>query len=32
MTNIEKEIVILLCQRIWPRIEAVMEDSGDFIE
>jgi hypothetical protein len=29
MTNIEREIVILPCQRFWPQIEAIVEASGD---
>jgi hypothetical protein len=32
MTNIEREIVILLCQRFWSQIEAVVEASGDLIK
>ena len=32
MTNIEREIVILLCQRFWSHIEAVVEASGDLIK
>jgi hypothetical protein len=28
-TNIEREIVILLCQRFWSHIEAAVEASGD---
>jgi hypothetical protein len=31
MTNIDREIVILPCQRFWSQIEA-MEASGDFIK
>jgi hypothetical protein len=27
MTNIDREIVILPCQRFWPQIEAVVEAS-----
>jgi hypothetical protein len=29
MTNIEREIVILTCQRFWSQIEATVEASGD---
>jgi hypothetical protein len=32
MTNIDKEIVILPCQRFWSQIEAVVEASGDLIK
>ncbi len=32
MTKIEREIVILPCQRFWPQIEAVVEASGDIIK
>ena len=32
MINIDREIVILPCQRFWSQIEAVVEASGDFIE
>ncbi len=32
MTNIEREIVILLCQRFWSHIVAVVEASGDLIK
>jgi hypothetical protein len=32
MTNIEREIVILPCQRFWSQIEAVVEASGDLIK
>jgi hypothetical protein len=31
MTEIDREVVILLCQRFWSQIEAVEEASGDFI-
>jgi hypothetical protein len=31
MTNIEREIVILLYQRFWSQIEAVVEATGVFI-
>jgi hypothetical protein len=31
-TNIEREIVNLLCQRFWYQIEAVVEASGDLIK
>jgi hypothetical protein len=30
MTNVEREIVILLCQRFWSQIEAVVEATGVF--
>jgi hypothetical protein len=30
MTNIDREIVILLCQRFWSQIEAVVETTGVF--
>jgi hypothetical protein len=29
MTNIEREIVILTCQRFWSQIEAIVKTSGD---
>ena len=29
MTNIDREIVILPCQRFWSQIEAIVEASGD---
>ena len=33
MTNIEREIVILTCQRFWSQIEeAVVEARGDLIK
>jgi hypothetical protein len=33
MTNIvDREVVILPCQRFWPQIEAVVEASGDLIK
>ncbi len=32
MTNIEREIVILTCQRFWSQIEALVEASGDLIK
>jgi hypothetical protein len=32
MTNIDKEVVILPCQRFWPQIEAVVEASGNLIK
>ena len=32
MTNIEREIVILTCQRFWSQIEAIVEASGDLIK
>jgi hypothetical protein len=31
MTNTEREIVILTCQRFWSQIEAIVEASGDLI-
>jgi hypothetical protein len=31
MTSIDREIVILPCQRFWSQIEAVLEASGVFI-
>jgi hypothetical protein len=31
MTNIDREIVILTCQRFWSQIEAIVEASGDLI-
>jgi hypothetical protein len=31
MTNIERENVILTCQRFWSQIEAIVEASGDLI-
>jgi hypothetical protein len=31
MTKIDGEIVILLCQRFWSQIEAVVEATGIFI-
>jgi hypothetical protein len=31
MTNIDREVVILTCQRFWSQIEAVVEASGDLI-
>ncbi len=31
MTNIERKIFILHCQRFWSQIEAVVEASGDLI-
>jgi hypothetical protein len=31
MTNIERGIFILHCQRFWSQIEAVVEASGDLI-
>jgi hypothetical protein len=31
MTEIDKEAVILLCQRFWSQIEAIVEARGDFI-
>ena len=31
MTNIDRAIVILPCQRFWPQIEAIVEASGDLI-
>jgi hypothetical protein len=32
ITKIEREIVILLCQRSWSQIEAIVEASGDLIK
>jgi hypothetical protein len=32
MTNIDREIVILPCQRFWSQIEAVVEATGVFIK
>ncbi len=32
MTNIDREIVILPCQRFWSQIEATVEASGDLIK
>ena len=32
MIEMDREAVILLCQRFWSQIEAVVEASGDFIE
>ncbi len=32
MTNIEREIVILTCQRFLSQIEAIVEASGDLIK
>jgi hypothetical protein len=32
MTNLEREIVIVPCQRFWSQIEAVVEVSGDLIK
>jgi hypothetical protein len=32
MTNIDREIVILPCQRFWSPIEAVVESIGDLIK
>jgi hypothetical protein len=32
MTNIDREIVILPCQRFCSQIEAVVEGSGDLIK
>ena len=31
MTNIDREIVVLPCQRFWSQIEAIVEASGDLI-
>jgi hypothetical protein len=31
MTNIDREIVILHCQRFWSQIEAVAMAGGDLI-
>jgi hypothetical protein len=32
MTNLEREIDILPCQRFWSQIEAIVEVSGDLIK
>ncbi len=32
MTNIDREVVIIPCQRFWPQLEAVVEASGDLIK
>ncbi len=32
MTNIDREIVILTCQRFWSEIGAVVEASGNLIK
>jgi hypothetical protein len=32
VTNIDREIVILPCQRFWSQIEAVVEDTGVLIK
>ncbi len=32
MTNLEREIVIVPCQRFWSQIEAVVEVCGDLIK
>jgi hypothetical protein len=32
MTNIDREVVIIPCQRFWPQIEAVVEASGYLIK
>jgi hypothetical protein len=31
MTEIDREAVILLCQRLWSQIEAIVEARGDLI-
>jgi hypothetical protein len=31
MTEIDREAFILLCQRFWSQIEAIVEARGDFI-
>jgi hypothetical protein len=31
-TNLNREIVILLCQRFWPQVEAVVKATGVFIK
>ncbi len=31
MTEIDREAVILFCQRFWSQIEAIVEARGDFI-
>jgi hypothetical protein len=30
MTNMDREIVILPCQRFWSQIEVIVEASGNF--
>ncbi len=32
MANIDREIVILPCQRFWSQVEAIVEASGDLIK
>jgi hypothetical protein len=32
ITNNDKEVFILTCQRFWSQIEAVVEASGDLIK
>jgi hypothetical protein len=32
MAVIDREVIILTCKKFWPRIEAVLEASGDFIK
>jgi hypothetical protein len=32
MADLDREIVILPCQRFWSQIEAVVDASGDFIK
>ncbi len=32
MTNIDREIDLLTCQRFWSQIEAIVEASGDLIK
>jgi hypothetical protein len=32
MTNIDREVVILPCQRFWPQTGAAVEASGDLIK
>jgi hypothetical protein len=29
-TDIYREVIICTCQKFWPRIEAVVEASGNF--
>jgi hypothetical protein len=31
MTEMDRDGFILLCQRFWSQIEAIVEASGDFI-
>ncbi len=32
MTNFDRKIIILPCQRFWSQMEAIVEASGDLIE